>query len=201
MDKWQVSEEKAWFKKWWPEKSPYNYSFEKITVGEFFERQRKKHADRKMIWFLHSWLTYEEAGKLIDSFGTALHNLGVKKGEVIALLMPNSFQYVIAFYGILKIGAIATGINPTYKPLEVLNQIEPTNTKYLITLDTLYGELIKPILRKIKLEFVISTNIADLASGLSGGKKVIGKILGKIWSNSLGGADVYCIRDYRVQSA
>ncbi len=180
MSEWQVNEEKAWFKKWWPDKTPRNYNFEIINTGEFFERQRKEHANKKMMWFLRSWMTYEEAGKAIDSFGTALHNLGVKKGETVALLLPNSFQYVIAFYGALKIGAIATGINPTYKPLEVLHHIEITKTKYLITLDALYKELIKPILHKTQIEFVISTNIADLASGLSGAIKFIGKLIGKI---------------------
>jgi long-chain acyl-CoA synthetase len=180
MSEWQISEEKAWFKKWWPKNTPHNYKFEKISAGEFFERQRKKHADKNMMWFLNSWMTYEEAGRMIDSFGTALYNLGVKKGETVALLLPNSFQYVIAFYGALKIGAIATGINPTYKPLEVLHHIEITKATYLITLDALYGELVKPILHKTQLEFVISTNVADLASGLSGAIKLIGKLIGKI---------------------
>ena len=180
MSELQISEEKAWFRKWWPENTPHNYDFEKITAGEFFERQRKKHSDRAMMWFLYSWMTYEEAGKMIDSFGTALHNLGVRKGETVALLMPNSFQYVIAFYGALKIGAIATGINPTYKPLEVLHHLEITKAKYLIIIDFLYSELIKPIIHKINLEIVISSNMADLASGLPGFKKLIGKIIGRI---------------------
>jgi long-chain acyl-CoA synthetase len=180
MSEWQISEDKAWFKKWWPNKTPKNYKFEKISLGEFFEKQRKKYGDKKMIWFLKSWMTSEEAGKMIDSFATALSNLGVKKNDVVALLLPNSFQYVIAFYASAKIGAIATGINPTYMPLEVLHHIETTHAKYLITLDALYGSLIKPIIEKTKIEIVISTNVADLASGLSGAIKFIGKLIGKI---------------------
>ncbi|MFX0072055.1 MAG: AMP-binding protein [Candidatus Hermodarchaeota archaeon] len=180
MAEWQVSEEKAWFKKWWPEKTPHNYNFEKITLGEFFERQRKKHANERMMWFLQSWMTYEEAGKMIDSFATALSNLNVKKGEVVALLLPNCFQYVIAYYACAKIGAIVTGVNPTYKPLEVLHHLEIAKAKYLIVLDALYKPLITPILKKISFEFIISTNVADLASGLPGAIKFIGKVIGKI---------------------
>ncbi|GAH06905.1 unnamed protein product, partial [marine sediment metagenome] len=39
MSEWQVKEDKAWFKKWWPKKTPKNHKFEKISLGEFFERQ------------------------------------------------------------------------------------------------------------------------------------------------------------------
>jgi long-chain acyl-CoA synthetase len=180
MAKWYVDEKKAWFHKWWPEGVPFNIEFPEISLGDFFEEQRKKYGDEKIMWFLESWMTYEEAGKAIDSFGTALHNLGIKQGDVIALLLPNSFQYVIAFYAAAKIGAIPTGINPTYKPLEVLHHLEITGAKSLVTLDALYGELVKPIVDKTDIELVIYTNIADLASGLSGAIKFIGKLIGKI---------------------
>ena len=133
-----------------------------------------------MMWFLESWMTYEEAGKAIDSLATALHDLGVKKGDVVAFLMPNSFQYVICFYAVTKLGAIATGVNPTYKPLEILHHLKLTNTKVLIALDALYGELARPIIKKTDIEMVIYTNVADLASGLSGLKKGLGKLIGKI---------------------
>ncbi len=180
MSEWQVKEDKAWFKKWWPKKTPKNHKFEKISLGEFFERQRKKYSNEKMMWFIESWMTYEETGQAIDSLATSLHKLGVKKGDVVAFLMPNCFQYVISFYATVKLGAIATGINPTYKPLEVLHQLKMTNSKVLITLDALYGELARPIMNKANVEMVIYTNIADLASGLSGIKKTLGKMIGKI---------------------
>jgi len=155
MADWQVNEDKAWFKKWWPKDTPKNYDFEKLSLGEFFERQRMKYPNERMMWFIESWMSYEEAGQLIDSLATALHNLGVKKGDVVAFLMPNSFQYIISFYATVKLGAIATGINPTYKPLEVLHHLRITSATILITLDALYGELIEPIISQSKIEMVI----------------------------------------------
>ncbi|MFX1595510.1 MAG: AMP-binding protein, partial [Promethearchaeota archaeon] len=180
MAEWQVNENKAWFKKWWPKDTPKNYNFEKISLGEFFERQRKKYPNERMMWFIESWMTYEEAGQAIDSLATALHKLGIKKGDVVAFLLPNSFQWVISFYATAKLGAIATGVNITYKPLEVLHHLKLTNAKVLITLDALYGELARPIINKTNVEMVIYTNIVDLASGLSGIKKTLGKMIGKI---------------------
>ncbi|NHJ33594.1 MAG: long-chain fatty acid--CoA ligase, partial [Asgard group archaeon] len=101
------------------------------------------------------------------------------KGDVVALLMPNCFQYVISFFACAKLGIIATGINPTYKALEVLHHLDLTQAKVLIVLDSLYKELVKPIIDNSKVEIVIHTNVADLAFGL-GFKKVLGKLLGKI---------------------
>ena len=180
MAEWQVNEDKAWFHKWWPEGTPKNHKFEKISLGDFFEKQRKKYANDKMMWFLESWMTYEETGKAIDSLTTALYNLDVKKGDVVAFLMPNSFQYVICFYAVTKLGAIATGVNPTYKPLEILHHLKLTGAKVLIVLDALYNELARPIIKKTEIEKVIYTNVADLASGLPGWKKGLGKLIGKI---------------------
>jgi long-chain acyl-CoA synthetase len=180
MKKWYVDENKQWFKKWWPEEVKKNIEFESLSLGEFFERQREKYGDLNMMWFLESWMTYEEAGKMIDSLATALYDLGLREGDCVGFLLPNSFQYVISYFACAKIGAIATGINPTYKPLEVLHHIEITEAKALIVLDALYDELVKPIIQKINIEFIISTNIADLASGISSVLKFIGKLVGKI---------------------
>jgi long-chain acyl-CoA synthetase len=179
MTKWQVNERKAWFHKWWPKGVPFNVDFKEISLGEFFETQRQKYPNEYIMRFLETWMTYEEAGKLIDVMATALYKLGIREGDVIAILLPNCFQYVIVFYACVKLGAIATGINPTYKPLEVLHHLDVTDAKVLIVLDALYEELVAPIIEKKKLEFIISTNIADLATGL-GFKRVLGKLLGKI---------------------
>lgn len=191
MTEWQVNEEKAWFKKWWPKNTPKNHTFEKLTLGDFFERQKKKYAKDNMMHFIESWMTYEQAGKMIDSFGTALSNLGIKKGDVVALLLPNSFQYVIAFHGAAKIGAIPTGINPTYKPLEVLHHITTTNAKCLVCLDALYEDLVEPIIEKTKIEFIISTNVVDLCDGLPNIKKKLGKMIGKIPKGTITFSRVY----------
>ena len=185
MEKFHVDENKSWFHKWWPEGVPFNTEFEEISLGDFFEKQRKKYPDSNIIWFIDTWMTYDEIGKYIDSFATALHNLGIKQGDVVALLLPNCFQYVISFYACAKLGVISTGINPTYKPLEVLHHLELTNAKVLIVLDSLYSDLVGSIIQKTDVEMVIYTNVIDLCSGLSGIKKVLGKMLGKIPSGKV----------------
>lgn len=178
-DKYQVDENRLWFKKWWPDNVPKNVKFEEITISEFLDEQVKKHANRNYIHFLETWVTYKEFQDYVLRFATALHNIGVKKGDVVAMHMGNCIQYCIGYYAANKIGAIPTGINPTYQPMEILHQFEITKPKVLIALDALYEQFIRPIIGKSSIEKVIATNIADLAHGL-GFKRVLGKLLKKI---------------------
>lgn len=180
MKKWEVNEDKIWFQKWWPSEVSKNLDFEELTLGEFYDRQRKKYPNHNAMWFLETWMTYDETGNYIDRFATALYDLGLRKSDCVALLLPNSFQYVISYYACAKIGVIVTGINPTNKPLEVLHHLQLTKAKVVISLDALYNDLLKPIIDKTNIEFIISTNIVDLASGISSVLKFIGKVIGKI---------------------
>ena len=189
-DKYQVNENKLWFQKWWPENVPKNIDFPEKTIYEFFEEQANKYSDDKFIWFLETTVTYKQLQEYVDRFATALHKLGVKKGDVVALLMGNCIQYIVAYFAAVRIGAVATGVNPTYKPLEILHQLTMTNAKVLIAYDAMYDEKSKSrvkfnlpyigsILEKTNIEIYISTNLADLASGL-GFKRTLGKLLGMI---------------------
>ena len=165
--KWHVNEDKAWFKKWWPEDIPKNIEFEEISMGEFFERARKEYGSLNHMWFLETWWTYEETGQAVDRVATALDNLGVKKGDALAFLMLNSPQYIICYFACQKLGAIPVGVNPTYKSLEILHFMEIINPKALICLEMLYNLNVKPIIDKTSIEFIITTEITDLVKGNS----------------------------------
>ncbi len=106
------------------------------------------------------------------------------------MLMGNCIQYVVGYYAITRIGAIPSGINPTYKPLEILHQLDVTQAKFLIAYDAFFDEKSKSrikknlpyigeILGRSTVEKVIYTNLADLAHGL-GFKRTLGKALGII---------------------
>src|SRR5688572_27284930 len=66
-----------------------------------------------------STLTFRELDEASDRFATALYSLGVRQHERVAIMLPNLPQYTIAFFGILKAGAIAVNTNPTYTPREL----------------------------------------------------------------------------------
>ena len=177
----QVDESRPWFRKeaGWPDEVPKNMEFPAISLGEMLRKSTEEHGERNAVWFLNTFMTYRELDRHVDAFATGLAKRGIKKGDVVTLLLPNSFQYVIAYYACMRLGAIASGVNPTYKPFEILHQLDTVGSKALVVLDALYEPQIAPIVDKHPFDLVVATNIADQAD-LSGLKKFIGKLLGKI---------------------
>ncbi|MDQ1238656.1 MAG: long-chain acyl-CoA synthetase, partial [Thermodesulfobacteriota bacterium] len=176
-----VDESKPWLQPQagWPPEVPKNYDFPRITLYEMFVQAANKYADQNVIWFLNSFMTYKELLGHVDCFAVSLNRLGLKKGDVVAIALPSCFQYVIAYYACAKLGVIVTGVNPTYKPGEVLHELTLTNANTLIILDALYAPLIAPIADQYKIQRLISTNVADLLK-VSSIKKWLGKKLKKI---------------------
>ncbi|MFX1311956.1 MAG: AMP-binding protein [Promethearchaeota archaeon] len=178
-DPFYVDENKRWFKKWWPIGVPFNIKFEKRTINDLLDEQVKKYSKKNLIWFSDTWITYQKFQDYVKSFATALAELGIEKGDVVALHLPNCIQYLVGYYAITRIGAIASGINPTYQPIEILHQLDIIKPKMLIVLDALYKPFIKPIINDLDIEFIVHTNLADLTD-LKRVKKAIGKFVKKI---------------------
>lgn len=178
-DPFHVDENKRWFKKWWPEGVPYNTKFEKKTINDLLDEQVKKYSDKDFIWFLDTWVTYKKFQDYVKSFAAALHNQGIEKGDVVVMHLPNCIQYIVGYYASTRIGAVASGINPTYQPMEILHQFDIMKPKMLIVLDSLYEPYIKPIIKDSSIEILVRTNLADLTDKVSL-QKMIGKFVKKI---------------------
>ena len=123
-DTYQIDEKKVWFQKWWPENVPKTVQFEEKSLNDILDEKVKIYQDKNLMWFLHTWVSYSEFHEYVLKFATALYKLGVRKGDVVALHLPNSIQYVVSYYAVIRIGAIVSGINPTYKPIEILHQLQ-----------------------------------------------------------------------------
>jgi long-chain acyl-CoA synthetase len=176
-----VPEDRPWFsdEAGWPAEVPRNHDFEKLTLGQALERTVNEFPDYKAMWFLDTYMTFAEFNDNVNRFATALANLGLVKGDVVALMLPNSFQYVIGYYACGKLGLIVTGVNPTYKAGEVKHQLKLTGAKALVVLDVLYPEAIASIIDDTAVKHLIVTNVTDLVD-LSGFKRFLGKLLKKI---------------------
>ncbi|MFX1411739.1 MAG: AMP-binding protein [Promethearchaeota archaeon] len=160
--KWYVNDNRPWFK-YYQEGVPKHPEFPVISLGEWFDQKTEEFAQKKCIWFSKTFMNYRVLRKYTDSLTTSLAREGIKKGDVVAILLPNCFQFTISYFAIIKLGAIVTPINPTYKPSEILVVLKQVKAKALICMDAMYG-LIKPIKDKYKFDFIISTNIIDLAA-------------------------------------
>lgn len=167
-----VDENKVWFTGGhWPEGVPKQiYEIEDIVVEPLFDgfiRNANKYDlwDKDLcIFVLGPYIERVKFRTLMDhakKFGTFLNDLGVKKGDVVAIDLPNSINFVVAYMGSLYIGAIVAGVNPTYKPMELLHELTITDAKVFVMMDALYIAGPNSILPKTKVKHVISTNLLD----------------------------------------
>jgi long-chain acyl-CoA synthetase len=102
--------------------------------------------------------TYAELVKQVDQFSRALVSLGVKKGDRVALVLPNSPQYVVAAYACARIGALFVGTNPLYTEREMIHQLNDCGADVCVVLDTLYNA-VGPVRDQTPLRTVIVTKL------------------------------------------
>lgn len=105
-------------------------------------------------------LTYAALNNLVNRFANALTGLGVKKGDRVAIYLPNCPQYVIAYYATLKLGAIVAPVNPLYTPRELEHQVKDAGAETIIVLSRFYNN-VRQVRANTKLKNVIVTNIKE----------------------------------------
>ncbi|MHA1585198.1 MAG: AMP-binding protein, partial [Promethearchaeota archaeon] len=176
-----ISADSPWFGEKWPKTTPKQLNYDdSITLYDVLSSNAKENPEDPAIWFLDTWVSYVQLKDMVDRFATGLLDIGIHKGEVLALILPNSIQFVVAYYAACKIGVIITPVNPTYKIGEVKHQLSITATKHIIILDALYETLVAPLRDDLSIQTVIVTNLVDMATGMSTIKKLLGKALKKI---------------------
>jgi long-chain acyl-CoA synthetase len=160
-------EARPWLK-WYLEGVSPDITVEEKSVVDTFNESTEKWKDKTAIVFYGRKMNYKELRDQVDRFATALHDLGVKKGDKIALLLLNTPQFIIAYMGALKAGATLTAISPVYVSSEIKYQIEDSGARMLVCLDILYDNVEKS---GVKLDAVILTGIGEYLPGM---KKFLG---------------------------
>ncbi|MDX2160526.1 MAG: long-chain fatty acid--CoA ligase [bacterium] len=105
-------------------------------------------------------MTYRQLDAASDALAVGLIDMGLKKGDRVALVMPNTTAFMIAYYGILKAGGVVAATNPTYPPEKMQFQIDDCGAEFAVIL-TLYYDMIKSIQARTKLKTVIVTNVKE----------------------------------------
>ncbi len=167
--------EKPWFK-FWPDNVPRNIEYPVVPLSEILRKTAANYPDQTAIVYFGKGITYRELNQLADHFAAALSVLGVKKGDKVAIFLPNIPQFVITYYGTLRIGAIETAISPLYKEREVEHQLNDSEAETIVVLDVLY-----PILEKVRKNTKIKNIIvAQLKDYMPTATAALGSLLRKI---------------------
>jgi long-chain acyl-CoA synthetase len=144
----------------WPDQWPKTLNYPEQPVYSFLDHTAARVPNRLAIVFGGMELTYSELKDLADRFSNALISMGLKKGEKVAIHLPNCPQFAIAYYGALKAGATFTPLSPLLAPKEALYQLNDSEAKILMSLDLIYPG-IASIVPETNVEKVITTSIAD----------------------------------------
>ncbi|MFX1252260.1 MAG: long-chain fatty acid--CoA ligase [Promethearchaeota archaeon] len=171
-----MAEDKIWFKSW-PEGVKKSTNYPLVTLQEQFEKLVEKKPSMCFLTFLGMRYTFKEINEQADRCATALYYLGVRKGDRIALFMPNVPQFVVAFYAALKVGAIVVPCNPLYGSEDLKFQLNDSGTKIILALDLLYSSVDKIRNECPNLEYIIVTSVGELFPPI---KRVLGHLLRRL---------------------
>jgi long-chain acyl-CoA synthetase len=139
---------------------PQSLDYASITIYQLLEDARRKYPSQTATIFYGAKQSYAELGARVDSFAASLKNLGISQGDRVALMLPTSPQFVIGYFAVLKLGAIAVPTNPLYVERELEHQFNDSGAKAVVCLDLMFGR-IKNVWKKTQLELVIVTSAAD----------------------------------------
>lgn len=138
------------------------------SINDLFDKATKQWANKTALVFYGNKITFAELRDKVDRMATALTNMGIKKGDRIAILLLNSPEFVICMFAAFKVGAVQTHISPVYVSDEIKHQILDSGAESLICQDILYEGVEKT---GIKFKNIILTNISESLPRL---KKMLG---------------------------
>ena len=130
------------------------------TLLDYLDETAHDHPGRAALLFKGRTVSYGELGSLSDAFAAHLVSLGVKRGDRVAICLPNCPQFSIAQYGAWKVGAIVCPFNPTYTEREMEDALIATDAETLVVLNRLYEKL-KSVQPRTSLKRIIATGIKD----------------------------------------
>ncbi|MCL4462456.1 MAG: AMP-binding protein [Firmicutes bacterium] len=133
----------------------YNLDYPLVSLYEYLEQNIKK-LDATALIFLGKEITYRELLENINKIATAIADRGLKKGDRIALMMPNCPEFVYTYYAAMRLGVVVTQVNPLYTPRELEFLIKDSESKLLFAVDAVYPTIRQAKDRGALQEIIIS---------------------------------------------
>ena len=152
-------EDRPWFKLY-DKGVPQHIDYPAIPLYGLLEESSRKYPDSPCTIFKGAVITYQQMNELTDRLAAGIAELGIKKGDRVGIFMPNTPQFVLTFFAILKAGGIVVSINPLYKPKEIIHQVNDAGIEFLFVMSNFYN-LIKEAQPNTKIKKIIVTNIKE----------------------------------------
>ncbi len=149
--------QKPWFQSY-EQGVPEKLTYPGQTLSDMLQQAARTYADHPATNFVLKYLlggrytvggrlNYRQLNEYVDRMATALYQLGVRKGDRVGMMLPNSPHYIITFFAAMRIGAIVVNINPTYTSRELQHQLEDAGAETIVLLNIFW-----PRLREVRSE-------------------------------------------------
>ncbi|PQA36711.1 AMP-binding protein, partial [Amnimonas aquatica] len=109
-----------------------------LSLAQQIEGHQSRFAARPAAEYLGVTINYRELNALADRLAHVLRSLGLGRGDVLGIHLPNTPQYLVALIAASKLGAAISGVSPLLTPSEIVHQVNDARIKVLLTLDQLY---------------------------------------------------------------
>ncbi|MFG1493586.1 long-chain-fatty-acid--CoA ligase [Halobacteriovorax sp. ZH4_bin.1] len=132
------------------------------SIPALLDESFAKFADKPSFHCMGKTLTYKEIDHLSKKFASYLQNdLGLKKGDRVAIMMPNILQYPVALFGILRAGMVCVNVNPLYTARELEHQLTDSQSKVIIIFEN-SASVLAEVVKNTPIEHVLVTQIGDM---------------------------------------
>ncbi|MDQ7014908.1 MAG: AMP-binding protein, partial [Gammaproteobacteria bacterium] len=138
------------------------------SLGHFLAINCQLYEDKPAFSNFGALLSYRQLDQRSRAFAAYLQqDLQLKKGDRLALMMPNLLQYPVAMFAALRIGLLVTNINPLYTPRELQHQLHDSGAKAIVILAN-FAHVLQPVLAQTQIEYIILTQVGDLLPVIKG---------------------------------
>ncbi len=132
------------------------------SINDLFEDSVHKYRDRDAFVNMGSEITFEDLNYLSADFASYLQNhCKLKKGDRVAIMMPNVLQYPVALFGVLRAGMVVVNTNPLYTPRELKYQLKDSGAKAIVVIEN-YAHTMAEVIAETGIEHVVVTGVGDL---------------------------------------
>ncbi|GAC20406.1 long-chain-fatty-acid--CoA ligase FadD [Paraglaciecola arctica] len=133
------------------------------SIVDIFEQSVEKYSSNVSYINMGKSITFAELDGLSRDFAAYLQNSGLKKGDAVAIMMPNLIQYPVALFGILRAGMTVVNVNPLYTARELQHQLSDSNTKAIVIVEN-FACTLADVIKDTAVETVLLTSLGDMLS-------------------------------------
>jgi long-chain acyl-CoA synthetase len=130
------------------------------SLTDYLREAAGRWPDRPALLFKGSTITYRKLEDESNALGAALSEMGVRRGDRVAICLPNCPQFLIAEFAAWKVGAIVSPFNPTYTEREIEDALRTTGAETVIVLNRFYGK-VKSVQSRTSVKRIVATNIKE----------------------------------------